>query len=146
MNKISNPLVHIGLIIVLMVGFVYTPNSSSQDKRMLETDWSKHLAETVIHEEFGEYVLEDILPDRSRADISTKDTIWEVEYIDKWEQGVSQAIHYKNCSNKTPGLYLLMRGDKNLAEKDFLRCEGVVNSWRCCNKGFYLRTFWIPKD
>jgi len=68
MNKISNPLVHIGLIIVLMVGFVYTPDSSSQDKRMLETDWSKHLAETVIHEEFGEYVLEDILPDRSRAD------------------------------------------------------------------------------
>lgn len=47
-------------------------------------------------------------PDGSVPDIETPDTVWEVDWSEKWKEGVGQATFYAKARNKQPGLILLM--------------------------------------
>ena len=50
------------------------------------------------------------LRDNTRADcfLFKKDMVIEVDFADKWYQGIGQAIHYSNQSNRKPGVALII--------------------------------------
>jgi hypothetical protein len=99
--------------------------AESQDVRQMptsadrETTWSAYLAGEVNGE------AEHRLPDGSRIDILTDQTAWEVEWCEKWEESIGQALFYGIATNKTAGVWLLKKhGD----DEDYLRCLLVVES------------------
>jgi len=71
---------------------------------------------------------EFVLPDQSRVDILTESTAYEVDYADKWTEGVGQALFYGLSTDREPGLVLIMRGPK--AEENYLEALAVVSALR----------------
>lgn len=61
-----------------------------------EPVWSAALAEKIDGE------AEHRLRDRSRIDVLTGDHAVEVDWLDKWHQGIGQALHYSYLSGKDP--------------------------------------------
>lgn len=61
-----------------------------------EPVWSKSLADLIGGE--AEYRLRD----RSRVDVLTSKYAIEVDWLDKWHQGIGQALHYSYLSGKEP--------------------------------------------
>ncbi|NDH94374.1 MAG: FHA domain-containing protein, partial [Planctomycetia bacterium] len=61
-----------------------------------EPVWSESLARKIGGE--AEYRLRD----RSRVDVLTGDHAVEVDWLDKWHQGIGQALHYSYLSGKDP--------------------------------------------
>jgi len=95
---------------------IVTPEDPQPEWR--ETQWSAHLAQRMGAES------EVILPDRSRADIMTETTAYEVEWSDKKGESVYQALSYMLEGNKeSAGIILLCRGDW---QKDRLQLARVV--------------------
>lgn len=99
-----------------------------------ETTWSKYLAAEMKGKS------EVTLPDRSRCDILTESTAWEVEWVDKWEESIAQSINYQIESKRQfAGVIILLRGDyeddKNRFEKVIkeLRKRGTVIRFRYVN-------------
>ena len=99
-----------------------------------ETTWSKYLAIEMKGQS------EVTLPDRSRCDILTETTAWEVEWVDKWEESIAQSINYQIESKRQfAGVIILLRGDyeddKNRFEKVIkeLRKRGTVIRFRYVN-------------
>lgn len=59
-----------------------------------------------------------VLPDRTRPDLVSEDTAWEVEWCSKWKESFGQAYYYSAITGKKPGILLLIQpGD----EMDFVR-------------------------
>lgn len=52
--------------------------------------------------------VEYVLPDRSRVDCLTASVALEVDFADKWAEGIGQALMYANTTNRPPGVALIM--------------------------------------
>lgn len=81
--------------------------------------------------------VEHRLPDGSRVDILTSDHAWEVEWADKWQEAIGQAVFYALATNRSPGIVLLLRGRH---QTHWLRCLLVCRrlgidlvSWHVAN-------------
>lgn len=96
-----------------------------------ETVWSAYLAQQVDGE--AEYRL----PDASRIDILTEQIAYEVEWCDKWEQSIGQAVFYSASTHRRPGVWLLKRGPAD--DEDYLRCLATVCNLREYGLDFTLR-------
>lgn len=93
-----------------------TPTASDR-----ETVWSAYLAGEVNGE------AEHRLPDGSRIDILTDRTAWEVEWCDKFEESIGQALFYGIAADRTPGVWILKRAED---DEDYLRCLLVIQELR----------------
>ena len=104
-----------GAVSMLMLAFVNSERPQQTDR---ETVWSAYLAERMQGEA-------DVrMTDRSRADIITSTTAWEIEWSDKWPESIGQALNYMIESNKSSaGIVLLCRGDYM---HDYQQCKKVV--------------------
>lgn len=69
----------------------------------------------------GEYVIEWRLDDGTRVDILTKEYAIEVDFADKWYEGVGQALYYSIKTNKKPALVLIIEKDSHEKYLDRLK-------------------------
>jgi|TARA_R100000306_G_C4371419_1_gene140153 hypothetical protein len=76
------------------------------------------------------------LEDGTRADMRWKRYIIEVDYVDKWYEGVGQAQYYALLTGMRPGLVLLLR-DPDKEWRDLARAARL-----CENKRIRL---WVIK-
>ena len=92
-----------------------------------ELEWAKHVATEVL--ELTEESIEYSLPDGRRVDIFDKDgkIAYEVDWCQKWEEGVGQSLGYAIATNSDPGLILLF---KNGEDEYYNTALGVVNQLR----------------
>lgn len=51
---------------------------------------------------------EVILQDGTRIDCLTNDYAIEFDFANKWAESIGQALYYANCTNKKPGVVLIM--------------------------------------
>lgn len=91
-----------------------------------EIEWSAKLAKDVGGQ------AEARLPDGSRVDILTDKVAWEVEFSDSWEEAIGQSTYYGLATNRSAGVWLLLRGKH---DEDYLRCLLV-----CRHLGIKLKT------
>jgi len=76
-----------------------------------EPAWSKALAEMIDGE--AEYRLRD----RSRVDVLTDKHAIEVDWLDKWHQGIGQSLHYSYLSGKDPVLAIGLKEENYNKDK-----------------------------
>jgi len=48
------------------------------------------------------------LKDGTRADCIKDGVVWELDFWDKWYEGVGQALHYSRVTGKPPGVVILL--------------------------------------
>jgi len=83
---------------------------------------------------------EVLMPDETRCDILTESTAWEVDWADKWAEGVGQALLYSIWTGKDPGLLLLVK-DWRKEKVHILRAKMV-----CEKVGVKFRIDFSDKD
>lgn len=72
--------------------------------------------------------VEHTLIEGSRVDILTTQHAFEVDYAEKWDEGVGQCLFYAAATGRAPALLLLLhRGDDN-DRRDYLRALVVCNA------------------
>lgn len=98
------------------------PNEQSHEK-----EWAEYIASNILNvdEEGVEYVL----PDGRRIDIFDKENniSYEVDWCQKWEEGIGQSLGYAIATNSQPGLILLY---KHGEDEYYNTALGVVNQLR----------------
>lgn len=57
--------------------------------------------------------LEVRLEDRTRVDILTKDLAIEVDFADKWAEGIGQSLHYSMMTKRDAGLILIVEEESD---------------------------------
>jgi len=57
--------------------------------------------------------MEVIQEDSTRVDIVTKTHAIEVDFADKWAEGIGQCLHYSGMTGLDAGLILIVEGDKD---------------------------------
>jgi len=80
-----------------------------------ETEWSGWLAQRWTA------IAEARTPDNSRVDVLTESYAWEVEWAEKWQQSIGQALYYQAATGRRGGVILLM-GRKGDNKTEYLRC------------------------
>lgn len=95
---------------------------------LTELDYSKHIALDKLHLSIND--IEYYLPDDRRIDIidHTNKIAYEVDWCEKWEEGIGQSLGYSIATNYKPGLILLYKGDDD--DEDYNTALGVVNDLR----------------
>ena len=115
-------------------GFIAASSDFPTDVKLWhEVHWSKYLADTMKGEAEARMV------DQSRVDILTDDIAWEVEWIDKWQEGIGQAIQYHVCTGRDPGLLILVRGEQASVKAEYNRILAAVTNLRAHGYDFNLR-------
>src|SRR5262245_41863840 len=51
----------------------------------------------------------EVAVEHGRADVVTAEFAFEVDWLDKWHEGIGQALHYASATEKRPGLALILR-------------------------------------
>jgi len=51
----------------------------------------------------------EVAVEHGRADVVTSEFAFEVDWLDKWHEGIGQALHYASATEKRPGLALILR-------------------------------------
>ena len=67
--------------------------------------------EKVYQKEFSLIIggqMEVTLPDRTRVDIVTDTFAIEVDFANKWAEGIGQSLYYGEVLNKKPGILLII--------------------------------------
>ena len=112
-----------GLLCLVLVSanHVDAPNSESN-----ETQWAEFVAGVLNVEEEG---VEFILPDGRRIDIydKTNNISYEVDWCQKWEEGIGQSLGNAIATNSEPGLILLFKPGE---DEYYNSALGVVNPLR----------------
>ncbi len=112
------------LFCLLFIGGDAQTNPNEQSN---ETAWAEYIASNILNvdEEGVEYVL----PDGRRIDIFDKDNniSYEVDWCQKWEEGIGQSLGYAIATNSEPGLILLY---KHGEDEYYNTALGVVNQLR----------------
>jgi hypothetical protein len=85
-----------------------------------ENQWGRHLAGQL------DGVAEYRLPDASRVDILTDQVAFEIDWAEKWPEAVGQSIFYAISTHRRPGIILLLKGDRQKAEENYLECLAAV--------------------
>lgn len=73
---------------------------------------------------FPDAIIEARLWDSTRVDILTKEYAIEVDWADKWAEGLGQSLYYSITTNKKPGLVLLIKDIKK--ESQFVYRAQIV--------------------
>jgi len=88
----------------------------------VETDWTKKIAAEIGGDDSVR------LWDGTKPDIVTEGVAWEVEWIDKHYQALSQSITYAQKTGRRPGIIFLIRG-KAASVKWFSRDAMIPVAW-----------------
>lgn len=142
MAKVLRALLSWSVLLVAPVDISAEPVADRTEDRHVptasdrETTWSAYLAGECNGQ------AEHRLPDGSRIDILTDRAAWEVEWCEKWEQAIGQALFYGISTNQTPGVWLLKRADD---DEDYLRCLLVIESLRAKGVEIELRVTEVRK-
>ena len=85
-----------------------------------------YIASNILNAEEG---VEYVLPDGRRIDIYDKDNniSYEVDWCQKWEEGIGQSLGYAIATNSQPGLILLYKSGE---DEYYNTALGVVNQLR----------------
>ncbi len=67
------------------------------------------------------------LPDRTRCDCITADHAVEVDFGDKWAEGIGQSLYYGLQTGKRPGILLILESVKD--RKYYLRLNSVIQEY-----------------
>lgn len=51
----------------------------------------------------------EVAVEHGRADVVTSEFAFELDWLDKWHEGIGQALHYASATEKRPGLALILR-------------------------------------
>jgi hypothetical protein len=116
-------LVPLLLCLLSISGDVQTnPNEQSH-----ETEWAEYIASNILN--VDEEGVEYILPDGRRVDIFDEDNniSYEVDWCQKWEEGIGQSLGYAIATNSEPGLILLYKSGE---DEYYNTALGVVNQLR----------------
>ena len=83
---------------------------------------------------------EHILPDRARIDCLTPTHAFEVDFADKWAEGIGQALYYASQTDKVAGLVIIiedperdvryLRRIKETLQHYHLRVDVYLIFWR----------------
>lgn len=94
------------LLVVLMavIGAVMCETTTQGQERKYQ-----HMYAEIIQGE-----TEVVLKDGTRADIVTDTHVFEVDWMDKWAEGLGQALHYATVTGKRAGLILLCKKLDNI--------------------------------
>lgn len=92
---------------------IYTFKLTEKNK---EARWSDELSKKLNGQR-------EIAIQSGRIDILTDSLVIEVERIDKWHEGIGQALHYGLFSNKSPTLAIITRPPQSKCEK--IRMETI---------------------
>ena len=97
------------------------PNAESS-----EGEWATYIANNILSAGEG---VEYVLPDGRRIDIYDKDNniSYEVDWCQKWEEGIGQSLGYAIATNSQPGLILLYKSGE---DEYYNTALGVVNQLR----------------
>ena len=97
------------------------------DGQSNEAQWTEYIASSILN--VGEEGIEYILPDGRRIDIFDEDNniSYEVDWCQKWEEGIGQSLGYAIATNSEPGLILLYKGGE---DEYYNTALGVVNQLR----------------
>lgn len=101
-----------------------------------EVQWSAFLSAYLEQTRHESYAAEYRLPDASRIDIRGAGVAWEVEWVDKWTQGIGQSLQYHYACDDSPGLIVLLRGDS--VARNFNRITTVVTGLRAQGYDYHL--------
>lgn len=52
--------------------------------------------------------MEVVLPDKTRIDCLTTRHAWEVDFADKWAEGIGQSLYYASQTGKIAGLVIIV--------------------------------------
>ncbi|MQF98540.1 MAG: hypothetical protein FI729_03285 [SAR202 cluster bacterium] len=115
---------------ILCLVFLNLNQTDAPDSGSNEAQWAEFVAGVLNVEEEG---VEYILPDGRRIDIYDKSNniSYEVDWCQKWEEGIGQSLGYAIATNSDPGLILLF---KNGDDEYYNTALGVVNQLR--ERGF----------
>mgnify|MGYP000335602281 FL=1 len=115
---------------ILCLVFLSLNQTDAPDSGSNEAQWAEFVAGVLNVEEEG---VEYILPDGRRIDIYDKSNniSYEVDWCQKWEEGIGQSLGYAIATNSDPGLILLF---KNGDDEYYNTALGVVNQLR--ERGF----------
>jgi len=99
-----------------------SPNANSN-----EAAWAEFIASTVLN--VSPEAVEYRLPDGRRIDIFDEDNniAYEVDWCQKWEEGIGQSLGYAIATNSQPGLILLY---KHGEDEYYNTALGVINQLR----------------
>jgi len=70
------------------------------------------------------------LPNGGRADCLSTTHAIEVEFSDKWAEGLGQALSYAGSTGLTPGIFLICRGKPGTCLSHRLRLEEAIAAWK----------------
>ncbi|MGE4545822.1 MAG: hypothetical protein AB7D06_17155 [Pedobacter sp.] len=74
--------------------------------------YAKHLKpERAYQEQWcseAQGVTEYLLPDRTRVDCLTSTHAIEFDFAAKWAEAIGQSLYYGSCTDKTPGVVLIL--------------------------------------
>ena len=124
----KNYLASLLCLVLISANHTDVPNSGSN-----EAQWAEFVAGVL---NVGEEGVEYILPDGRRIDIYDKSNniSYEVDWCQKWEEGIGQSLGYAIATNSEPGLILLF---KNGEDEYYNTALGVVNQLR--ERGYKYR-------
>ena len=113
------------LSLVVLGGYAGTDTSPNENSN--EAAWAEFIANDILNvlPEAVEYTL----PDGRRIDIFDEDNniSYEVDWCQKWEEGIGQSLGYAIATNSQPGLILLY---KHGEDEYYNTALGVVNQLR----------------
>jgi hypothetical protein len=100
---------------------------TNPDGQSNEVQWAKYIAINILN--VDEEGIEYVLPDGRRIDIFDKDNniSYEVDWCQKWEEGIGQSLGYAIATNSQPGLILLYKSGE---DEYYNTALGVVNQLR----------------
>ena len=115
------------IVPLLICLFISGDAHTSPDEQSNETEWTEYIASNILN--VDEEGVEYILPDGRRIDIFDEDNniSYEVDWCQKWEEGIGQSLGYAIATNSEPGLILLYKSGE---DEYYNTALGVVNQLR----------------
>ena len=86
-----------GLVFMLFPGVAYSAGERLHYEAVYQKAWCKGVGGQIEHR----------LPEGTRIDCLTPVYAVEVDFSDKWYQGIGQALYYAMKADKRPGLVLI---------------------------------------
>ncbi len=110
----------ISVLIVLFIANMSLANESIIIGKTSERDYQ----EVFCNEMKG--TIEVVMIDKTRCDCLTEYFAIELDYAKKWYEGVMQALHYSELTNKNAGLALIIKSENDW--KYIKRALRIINS------------------
>ena len=96
--------------------------SSLSAKRLNPESYYQVIAAKILNAE-----TEVILSDGSRADIISTSHAIEVDWSNKWKEGISQSLWYAFQTNKNAGLILIIKDETDT--KEVIKVNSLINHY-----------------